>query len=59
MSFLNLFKLKIINSFELLLINFVKKRKLLPLIEIQIEKSFKRMKLSFIDNCFNEIDSSK
>jgi hypothetical protein len=50
MSFLNLFKLKIINSFELLLINFVKKRKLLPLIEIQIEKSFKRMKLSFIDN---------
>jgi hypothetical protein len=44
MSFLNLFKLKIINSFELLLINFVKKRKLLPLIEIQIEKSFKRKK---------------
>jgi hypothetical protein len=48
MSFLNLFKFKIIDSFELLLIDFIKKRKLLPLIEI--EKSFKRLKLSLIDN---------
>jgi hypothetical protein len=48
MSFLNLFKLRIINSFELLLINFIKKRRLVPLIEI--EESFKRMKLSIVDD---------
>ena len=54
MSFLNLFKLKIIDSFELLLIDFIKKRKLLPLIEI--EKRCKRIKLSiFDDNLYTKL----
>jgi hypothetical protein len=46
MSFLNLFKLKIID--------FIKKRKFLPLIEI--ETSFKRIKLSiFDDNLYDKL----